>query len=67
VDPSQHILYWREEGANGDTLGQLQIILQAANNHTRPGGTPTPPGSEWETYFASPKDWYWLARLGFFF
>lgn len=49
------------------TFGHLLISFQGANDHTRPGGTLTSPGSEWETYFVTPKDWYWLARLGFFF
>lgn len=49
------------------TFGHVQIALQAANDHSRPGGTLTSPGSEWETYFVTPKDWYWLAKLGFFF
>jgi len=49
------------------TFGQLQATLQIADDHSRPGGTLTSPGSEWETYFVTPKDWYWLARLGFFF
>lgn len=49
------------------TFGPLQITLQAADDHSRSGGTLTSPGSEWETYFVTPKDWYWLARVGFFF
>ncbi|MBW8886883.1 MAG: hypothetical protein JF616_03905 [Fibrobacteres bacterium] len=49
------------------TFGQLRISLQAADDHSRSGGTLTSPGSEWETYFVTPKDFYWLARLGFFF
>jgi hypothetical protein len=49
------------------TLGHLQASLQVASDHSRPGGTLTSPGSEWETYFVTPKDKYWLAKLGFFF
>jgi hypothetical protein len=49
------------------TVGQLRFSAQAANDHSRPGGTLTSPGSEWETYFITPKDWYWMTKVGFFF
>jgi hypothetical protein len=49
------------------TIRNLQFSFQAANDHTRPGGTWFSPGSEWQAYFVTPKDWYWLAKMGFFF
>jgi hypothetical protein len=49
------------------TMGQFQLMAMAANDHTRSGGTLTSPSSEWESIFVTPKDWYWVARAGFFF
>jgi hypothetical protein len=49
------------------TIGQIRISAQAANDHSRSGGTITSPGSEWETFYITPKDWYWMAKVGFFF
>jgi hypothetical protein len=49
------------------TLGHFQLMAMAANDHTRSGGTLTSPSSEWEAFFVTPKDWYWVTRAGFFF
>jgi hypothetical protein len=49
------------------TLGQIRISAQAANDHSRSGGTITSPGSEWESFYVTPEDWYWMAKVGFFF
>lgn len=49
------------------TLGQIRISAQAANDHSRSGGTITSPGSEWESFYITPEDWYWMAKVGFFF
>jgi hypothetical protein len=49
------------------TIGQIRISAQAANDHSRSGGTITSPGSEWEAFYITPKDWYWMAKVGFFF
>jgi hypothetical protein len=49
------------------TIGQVRISAQAANDHSRSGGTLTAPGSEWEAFYITPKDWYWMAKAGFFF
>jgi hypothetical protein len=49
------------------THGHLRFTGQVASDHSRPGGMLLSPGQEWEAYFVTPKDWYWLARLGFFF
>jgi hypothetical protein len=49
------------------TVGQVRFSVQVANDHSRSGGTLTSPGSEWETYYVTPKDWYWMAKAGFFF
>jgi hypothetical protein len=48
-------------------IGQIRFSAQIANDHSRPGGTMTSPSSEWATYFVTPKDWYWMAKVGFFF
>jgi hypothetical protein len=49
------------------TIGQIRISAQAANDHSRSGGTLTSPGSEWEAFYITPTDWYWMAKVGFFF
>lgn len=48
-------------------VGQIRFSAQVANDHSRPGGTLTSPSSEWSAYFVTPQDWYWMAKLGFFF
>ena len=49
------------------TYGHLRFTGQVASDHTRPGGTQLSPGQEWEAFFVRPKDYYWLAKVGFFF
>ena len=49
------------------TLGQFRLAGQVANDHSRPGGTITAPGSEWESFFARPSDMYWALKAGYFF
>lgn len=49
------------------TLGNVRISAQAANDHSRSGGTINSPGSEWEAFYVTPRDWYWMANVGFFF
>jgi hypothetical protein len=48
-------------------VGQIRVSAQVANDHSRPGGTMTSRSSEWQAYFVTPKDWYWMAKVGFFF
>jgi hypothetical protein len=48
-------------------IGPFRISAQAANDHSRPGGTLTSPSSEWEAFFVTPKDWYWMAKVGYGF
>lgn len=46
-------------------LGNLQVSIQVANDHLRPGGThDAPAGDEAST---TPKDWYWTVKTAFFF
>ena len=47
--------------------GQLRFSAQVADDHSRPGGTLTSPSSEWGAFFVTPKDWYWMAKAGYFF
>lgn len=49
------------------TFGSIRLSGQIANDHARPGGTLTSPGSEWESYFAAPGDWYWMLKAGYSF
>lgn len=48
-------------------LGQFRFSGQVASDHSRPGGIQTSPSSEWEAYFITPSDWYWVLKAGFFF
>lgn len=58
---------WKWAFHAAKTFGHLQLLAQVANDHSRSSGTQTAPGSEWETYFITPTDWYWIGRIGFFF
>jgi hypothetical protein len=58
---------WKWALQASKTMGQIQFLVQVANDHSRQGGTPRYPGSEWGTYFVAPNDKYWLAKVGFFF
>lgn len=49
------------------TFGAIRLSGQVANDHSRPGGTLTAPGSEWESYFAAPGDLYWMLKAGYSF
>jgi hypothetical protein len=49
------------------TIGQIRLSAQVANDHSRPGGTLTSPSSEWEAFYVTPKDWYWMTKAAFFF
>jgi hypothetical protein len=49
------------------TFGAIRLSGQLANDHSRPGGTLTSPGSEWESYFAAPGDLYWMLKAGYSF
>lgn len=49
------------------TYGHVRVSGQVANDHSRSGGTLTSPGREWEAFYITPKDWYWVAKAGFFF
>lgn len=48
-------------------VGQIRVSAQVANDHSRPGGTLTSRSSEWQAFFVDTKDWYWMAKVGFFF
>lgn len=58
---------WKWSLHTQKTLGQIRFSAQVANDHSRSGGTRTAQSQEWETYFITPKDWYWMTRVGFFF
>jgi hypothetical protein len=45
----------------------VRLSAQVANDHTRPGGMVFDPSAEWQSIFVAPKDWYWMAKLAFFF
>jgi hypothetical protein len=46
-------------------FGNLQVSGQVANDHLRPGGmNHSPNGFE---ALSTPKDWYWTAKLAYFF
>jgi hypothetical protein len=46
-------------------FGNLQLSGQVASDHLRPGGSNhSPSGVE---AFSTPKDWYWNAKLAYFF
>jgi hypothetical protein len=49
------------------SFGQVRISGQVANDHSRPGGTITSSGSEWETFFVTPSDMYWVLKAGYSF
>jgi hypothetical protein len=58
---------WKWSLHGQKTIGQVRLSMQAANDHSRSGGTLISPGKEWQAYFVNPKDWYWMAKAGFFF
>jgi hypothetical protein len=49
------------------TLGNVKLTAQVANDHSRPGGKLLNPAAEWEAIYITPKDWYWMAKIAFFF
>ena len=46
-------------------MGHIRISGQVANDHFRPGGTGTTP--TYFSIFSTPADWYWMAKLTYFF
>ncbi len=58
---------WKWSLHAAKTIGHLRFSAQVANDHSRPGGTYLASGSEWEVFTVTPKDWYWMAKAGFFF
>jgi hypothetical protein len=49
------------------TFGNVRLVAQVANDHSRPGGKLLNPAAEWEALYITPKDWYWMAKIAFFF
>ncbi len=45
----------------------VRISAQVANDHSRPGGKLLDQASEWESLYTTPKDWYWMTKMSFFF
>ncbi len=43
----------------------FKISFQVADDHFRPGGTQDQ--ISYEAILTSPKDWYWMAKVGYFF
>jgi hypothetical protein len=46
-------------------MGHIRISGQVANDHFRPVGTGTTP--TYFSIFSTPADWYWMAKLTYFF
>lgn len=44
--------------------GHFRISAQAANDHLRPGGTKV---QTYEAALTTPEDWYWMAKIAYFF
>jgi hypothetical protein len=65
LDLKKDDLKWSLHGER--KVGQIRVSAQVANDHSRPGGTLTSRSSEWQAFFVDPKDWYWMAKVGFSF
>lgn len=55
---------WALHGAK-TIQGHFKVSAQVANDHFRPGGTVTAPS--YEAAMTTPKDWYWMAKIAYFF
>ena len=48
-------------------MGHLKIAVQAASDHLV---LPSPPASQdpsWAEVLTTPRDWYWMCKLAYFF
>ena len=48
-------------------MGHLKIAVQVADDHLV---LPSPPAAQdpsWAEVFSTPKDWYWMCKLAYFF
>lgn len=64
-DLTKDDLKWSLYGSR--KFGQVRLAVQAANDHSRPGGQLFSPANEWQSFFADPKDWYWMTKIAFSF
>ncbi len=48
-------------------MGHLRIAGQVANDHLLIPGPPSAPDPDWEEALTTPKDWYWMLKLAYFF
>jgi hypothetical protein len=46
--------------------GHFKISAQVANDHFRPNGTVNPPAT-YHAAFSTLSDWYWMAKIAYFF
>lgn len=65
LDLSRDDWKWSLHGSK--KLGQVRVAFQVANDHSRPGGKLNFPANEWQSFFISPKDWYAMSKVAFFF
>ena len=45
--------------------GHFKLSFQLANDHFRPGGVVD--NRSWEAILSTPKDWYWMTKVAYFF
>lgn len=45
----------------------FKVSFQVANDHFRPGGPATSSSPSYEAILTTPKDWYWMTKVAYFF
>jgi hypothetical protein len=55
---------WSVQGAKV-IENHFRVSFQVANDHLRPGGTQDQPS--WAAILSTPKDWYWMTKVAYFF
>jgi hypothetical protein len=48
-------------------MGHLRLAGQVANDHYRNYGTGATSYPTWAEALTTPKDWYWMCKLAYFF
>jgi len=48
-------------------MGHLRLAAQVANDHYRNNGTGATSFPTWAEAMTTPKDWYWMCKLAYFF
>ncbi|HKP96205.1 MAG TPA: hypothetical protein VJ385_10645 [Fibrobacteria bacterium] len=66
VEKSQYRDNWKWS-LHGSKIIQnhFKVSFQVANDHLRPGGTQDQPS--FDAVLTTPKDWYWMTKVGYFF